>query len=132
MSLIIIFSKKKKKTTIYQWRTIIDMIIDHFSLVSQVFVMAACACAVLARPEADVIGLDAVQAAAAPTIITKRAAIGLQDPSSLPNVSEDVLEKALNDRRFVQRQLKCATGEGPCDPIGRKIKGSYYWYSEQQ
>lgn len=47
-----------------------------------------------------------------------------QQDSSLPNVSDDLLIKALNDRRFVQRQLKCATGEGPCDPIGRKIKGN--------
>lgn len=62
--------------------------------------------------------------AEAPTIIVKRAApIIAQHDTSLPNVSEDILEKALNDRRFIQRQLKCATGEGPCDPIGRKIKG---------
>lgn len=63
-------------------------------------------------------------AAAAPTTMTKRdTTINGQQQMSLPNVSEDVLNKALMDRVFVQRQLKCATGEGPCDPIGRKIKG---------
>lgn len=96
-------------------------------------------CAALARPE------DANSAAAAAEAGKKPAARAetltaatplkrvtgvpagtqMQD-TSLPNVSEDVLDKALNDRRFVQRQLKCATGEGPCDPIGRKIKGGCY------
>lgn len=65
-----------------------------------------------------------ILSAAAPTIVAKRATpVTTHHDTSLPNVSEDILEKALNDRRFIQRQLKCATGEGPCDPIGRKIKG---------
>ncbi|XP_025414914.1 ejaculatory bulb-specific protein 3-like [Sipha flava] len=89
------------------------------SIAMNMFVITVCACAAaLAVPEdaaagrrAHVVGSDVT----APVSMTKRDA-------PIPNVSEDVLEKALNDRRFVQRQLKCATGEGPCDPIGRKIK----------
>ncbi|XP_060834446.1 ejaculatory bulb-specific protein 3-like [Rhopalosiphum padi] len=98
------------------------------SVTMKVFVMAVCVCAALARPEdAKVENKPAALksktlAAPLPTNIVKRAADTTQLDSSLPNVSEDVLDKALSDRRFVQRQLKCATGEGPCDPIGRKIK----------
>ncbi|XP_025190210.1 ejaculatory bulb-specific protein 3-like [Melanaphis sacchari] len=98
------------------------------SLVMKVFVIAVCVCAALAHPEnAKAENKPAViksetLAAPLPTTIVKRATDMTQQDTSLPNVSEDVLDKALNDRRFVQRQLKCATGEGPCDPIGRKIK----------
>lgn len=95
----------------------------------KVFVIAIWVCAALAHPEdmkvenkPPVIKYETL-AAPLPTNIVKRATDTIQLDSSLPNVSEDVLDKALNDRRFVQRQLKCATGEGPCDPIGRKIKG---------
>lgn len=95
---------------------------------NKVFVITICVCAALARPEdVKVENKPAViksetLAAPLPTNIVKRATDTIQLDSSLPNVSEDVLDKALSDRRFVQRQLKCATGEGPCDPIGRKIK----------
>ncbi|CAH1721144.1 ejaculatory bulb-specific protein 3 [Aphis gossypii] len=98
------------------------------SVTMKVFVIAICVCAALARPEdVKVENKPAViksetLAAPLPTNIVKRATDTIQLDSSLPNVSEDVLDKALSDRRFVQRQLKCATGEGPCDPIGRKIK----------
>ncbi|KAF0767401.1 ejaculatory bulb-specific protein 3-like [Aphis craccivora] len=98
------------------------------SVTMKVFMIAICVCAALARPEdVKVENKPAViksetLAAPLPTNIVKRATDTIQLDSSLPNVSEDVLDKALSDRRFVQRQLKCATGEGPCDPIGRKIK----------
>lgn len=98
------------------------------SVTMKVFVITICVCAALARPEdVKVENKPAViksetLAAPLPTNIVKRATDTIQLDSSLPNVSEDVLDKALSDRRFVQRQLKCATGEGPCDPIGRKIK----------
>jgi len=94
--------------------------------------MAVCVCAALARPEEAKMEnkptavKSETLAAPLPTTIVKRATpqvVSIQKDASLPNVSEDVLDKALSDRRFVQRQLKCATGEGPCDPIGRKIKG---------
>ncbi|XP_063383414.1 ejaculatory bulb-specific protein 3-like [Cydia fagiglandana] len=39
-----------------------------------------------------------------------------------PPVSDTALEDALNDKRFIQRQLKCALGEAPCDPIGKRLK----------
>lgn len=39
-----------------------------------------------------------------------------------PQVSDTALEDALNDKRFIQRQLKCALGEAPCDPIGKRLK----------
>ncbi|KAL4717163.1 hypothetical protein ACJJTC_017050 [Scirpophaga incertulas] len=39
-----------------------------------------------------------------------------------PQVSDTVLDDALNDKRFIQRQLKCALGEAPCDPIGKRLK----------
>nr|APB03440.1 chemosensory protein 4 [Sitobion avenae] len=101
------------------------------SVTMKVFVMAVCVCAALARPEEAKMEnkptavKSETLAAPLPTTIVKRATpqvVSIQKDASLPNVSEDVLDKALSDRRFVQRQLKCATGEGPCDPIGRKIK----------
>ncbi|XP_041980794.1 ejaculatory bulb-specific protein 3-like [Aricia agestis] len=39
-----------------------------------------------------------------------------------PEVSDGALDEALNDKRFILRQLKCALGEGPCDPIGKRLK----------
>nr|APG32547.1 chemosensory protein [Conogethes punctiferalis] len=39
-----------------------------------------------------------------------------------PEVTDTALEDALNDKRFIQRQLKCALGEAPCDPIGKRLK----------
>ncbi|KAG5874692.1 hypothetical protein JTB14_024082 [Gonioctena quinquepunctata] len=49
--------------------------------------------------------------------------------SSLPQstterlgISEEALEKALKDKRYLQRQLKCAIGEAPCDSVGRRLK----------
>lgn len=41
-----------------------------------------------------------------------------------PAVSDTALEDALNDKRFIQRQLKCALGEAPCDPIGKRLKST--------
>ncbi|XP_050667145.1 uncharacterized protein LOC126966898 [Leptidea sinapis] len=39
-----------------------------------------------------------------------------------PQVSDTALDDALNDKRFIQRQLKCALGEAPCDPVGKRLK----------
>ncbi|XP_055642737.1 putative odorant-binding protein A10 [Toxorhynchites rutilus septentrionalis] len=39
-----------------------------------------------------------------------------------PQVSDEALEKALSDKRYLQRQLKCALGEVPCDPVGKRLK----------
>ncbi|GLV31204.1 uncharacterized protein CBL_12279 [Carabus blaptoides fortunei] len=44
-----------------------------------------------------------------------------EDASRTP-VSEDTLNTALNDRRYLMRQIKCALGEAPCDPVGRRLK----------
>lgn len=43
-------------------------------------------------------------------------------PQNRPPVSDAALEGALQDRRYLQRQLKCALGEAPCDPVGRRLK----------
>lgn len=40
-------------------------------------------------------------------------------------VADDALDNALNDKRYLQRQLKCALGEGACDPVGRKLKSKF-------
>lgn len=42
-----------------------------------------------------------------------------------PPVSDTTIEDALNDKRFIQRQLKCALGEAPCDPIGKRLKSKF-------
>lgn len=40
-------------------------------------------------------------------------------------VSDEALEAALKDKRYLARQLKCALGEGACDPVGRRLKSKY-------
>lgn len=42
-----------------------------------------------------------------------------------PPVSDEALDYALNDKRYLMRQLKCALGEAPCDPIGKRLKSEY-------
>ncbi|XP_017878205.1 uncharacterized protein LOC108623873 [Ceratina calcarata] len=37
-------------------------------------------------------------------------------------VSDEQLNMALSDQRYLRRQLKCAMGEAPCDPVGRRLK----------
>lgn len=45
--------------------------------------------------------------------------------SGRSRVSEDQLNAALSDKRYLARQLKCALGEAPCDPVGRRLKSTY-------
>lgn len=45
-----------------------------------------------------------------------------------PQVSDTALDDALNDKRFIQRQLKCALGEAPCDPIGKRLKSKLQYF----
>ncbi|XP_072754896.1 chemosensory protein 2 [Anoplolepis gracilipes] len=42
--------------------------------------------------------------------------------SGRSRVSDDQLNIALSDKRYLTRQLKCALGEAPCDPVGRRLK----------
>lgn len=42
-----------------------------------------------------------------------------------PKISDEALERALNDKRYLQRQLKCALGEASCDPVGRRLKSEW-------
>ncbi|XP_041761210.1 putative odorant-binding protein A10 isoform X2 [Anopheles merus] len=37
-------------------------------------------------------------------------------------VSDEALDKALSDKRYLMRQLKCALGEVACDPVGKRLK----------
>ncbi|KAJ2949539.1 hypothetical protein O0L34_g15459 [Tuta absoluta] len=39
-----------------------------------------------------------------------------------PQMTDAQLEQTLADRSTMQRHLKCATGEGPCDPVGRRLR----------
>lgn len=45
-----------------------------------------------------------------------------QQQQQRPKISDEALEHALNDKRYLTRQLKCALGEAPCDPVGRRLK----------
>lgn len=44
------------------------------------------------------------------------------DRTAKSRVSDDQLDHALNDQRYLRRQIKCALGEAPCDPVGRRLK----------
>lgn len=37
-------------------------------------------------------------------------------------ISDASLDAALQDSRYLTRQLKCALGEAPCDPVGKRLK----------
>lgn len=37
-------------------------------------------------------------------------------------ISDASLDAALQDNRYLTRQLKCALGEAPCDPVGKRLK----------
>lgn len=38
------------------------------------------------------------------------------------SISDANLDAALQDNRYLTRQLKCALGEAPCDPVGKRLK----------
>jgi len=44
--------------------------------------------------------------------------------SGRSRVSDEQLNMALSDKRYLNRQLKCALGEAPCDPVGRRLKST--------
>ncbi|KAF2882236.1 hypothetical protein ILUMI_23937 [Ignelater luminosus] len=48
--------------------------------------------------------------------------MAMPQSTSREAISEDAIDKALSDRRYLTRQLKCALGEVPCDSVGRRLK----------
>uniref|UniRef100_A0A1B6KF05 Uncharacterized protein n=1 Tax=Graphocephala atropunctata TaxID=36148 RepID=A0A1B6KF05_9HEMI len=48
--------------------------------------------------------------------------VGVCLPLSMP-ISDEFLDRALKDKWFVERQLKCVLGEVWCDPVGSHLKG---------
>ncbi|KAG5341275.1 PEB3 protein, partial [Acromyrmex charruanus] len=56
----------------------------------------------------------------ATAIATESDSEGQQSGRS--RVSDEQLNMALSDKRYLNRQLKCALGEAPCDPVGRRLK----------
>jgi hypothetical protein len=52
-------------------------------------------------------------------------ALGGPQDDRRPKISDEALERALNDKRYLQRQLKCALGEASCDPVGRRLRSEY-------
>jgi len=53
------------------------------------------------------------------------ATLGGPEDERRPQISDEALERALNDKRYLQRQLKCALGEASCDSVGRRLKSEY-------
>ncbi|CAH2087492.1 unnamed protein product [Euphydryas editha] len=39
-----------------------------------------------------------------------------------PHMTDFQLERILADRGTIQRHIKCALGEGPCDPVGIRLR----------
>lgn len=39
-----------------------------------------------------------------------------------PQLTDAQLDYNLNDKTVMQRHLKCALGEGPCDGAGRRLR----------
>ncbi|XP_055544748.1 putative odorant-binding protein A10 isoform X2 [Wyeomyia smithii] len=63
-----------------------------------------------------------VQTALAASATTAAAAAAAPATTQKSQVSDEALEKALSDKRYLMRQLKCALGEVPCDPVGKRLK----------
>ncbi|XP_032667077.1 allergen Tha p 1-like [Odontomachus brunneus] len=53
---------------------------------------------------------------------TAMAAEPSEGQAGRSRVSDEQLNMALSDKRYLTRQLKCALGEAPCDPVGRRLK----------
>ncbi|KAH0955267.1 Csp2NTE, partial [Eciton burchellii] len=67
--------------------------------------------------------LGAVFLLAALALFAATAAANESDGDlSRSRVSDEQLNIALSDKRYLTRQLKCALGEAPCDPVGRRLK----------
>ncbi|XP_047121503.1 uncharacterized protein LOC124805103 [Schistocerca piceifrons] len=64
----------------------------------------------------------ALVAAAALCLSASLAGAQQQQQQQRPRVSDQQLDHALADKRYLTRQLKCALGEAPCDPVGRRLK----------
>lgn len=54
--------------------------------------------------------------------VTTGQALPQVAPPTKSQVSDEALDKALSDKRYLMRQLKCALGEVPCDPVGKRLK----------
>ncbi|XP_063225048.1 ejaculatory bulb-specific protein 3-like [Bacillus rossius redtenbacheri] len=55
-------------------------------------------------------------------LLAATALSSAEEQARRPKVSDAQLDAALSDRRYLTRQLKCALGEAPCDPVGRRLK----------
>lgn len=60
--------------------------------------------------------------AATATTSTRSSSTGAGAGGGKSQVSDEALEKALSDKRYLMRQLKCALGEVACDPVGKRLK----------
>ncbi|XP_066244995.1 ejaculatory bulb-specific protein 3-like [Euwallacea similis] len=56
------------------------------------------------------------------TLVSLAKGHAAPESTTRPAISDEALEKSLTDKRYLQRQLKCALGEAPCDPVGRRLK----------
>lgn len=52
-------------------------------------------------------------------------ALARPESTTRPPISDEALEMTLNDRRYLMRQIRCALGEAPCDPVGRRLKSKF-------
>uniref|UniRef100_A0AAG5D0Z0 Chemosensory protein 1 n=1 Tax=Anopheles atroparvus TaxID=41427 RepID=A0AAG5D0Z0_ANOAO len=70
------------------------------------------------------LGLWAVMMAVVVLVLVQLAGMAEADATttSRTQVSDEALDKALSDKRYLMRQLKCALGEVPCDPVGKRLK----------
>nr|UYB94430.1 chemosensory protein 6 [Lytta caraganae] len=55
-------------------------------------------------------------------VIVTSAATPIESTTTRLAIPDEQIESTLNDRRYLMRQLKCALGEAPCDPVGRRLK----------
>lgn len=64
----------------------------------------------------------AVSTSSTSSTTSSKSTAAATGPGNKSQVSDEALEKALSDKRYLMRQLKCALGEVPCDPVGKRLK----------
>lgn len=45
--------------------------------------------------------------------------------SPAPEMTDAQLDQILADKNIMQRHLRCALSQGPCDPVGRRLRSKF-------
>lgn len=58
-------------------------------------------------------------------IIYAATAVPIDEAQNKPRISEEELDMALKDNRYIKKQLTCALHNIKCDSVGRRLKSKF-------